>query len=180
MNEKALIAIAIISIGAIIAGVAFLIFPHQSPPVDVSGIDIPYFMNSTELMPEELKGIKQENVYTAYATVPHLYGGHNKYFVEHTTGVFGSTVIHIMKTAGEDYDGETLDIFYFNLSSLSESGVKMRISNWFLCDFEGLYAFFWESDNWIFGVVTHSSFQGEDMATSFVQHLKRLSSVVNG
>ncbi|UCD97168.1 MAG: hypothetical protein JSV35_03740 [Candidatus Bathyarchaeota archaeon] len=182
MNEKALIAIAIISIGAIIVGVVFLTFSHQSPPVDVSGIDLPLFLNSTDLMPQELRGIEQEKGYTAYATVPHLYGGPGEYLVEHTTAIFDETTIHILRTAegsaGEAYEGETLDIFYFNLSSQSETGVKTRASNWFLCDFEDLYAFFWGSDNWVFGVVSPTNFEGEDMANSFVQHLRRQSSSV--
>ena len=182
MNEKALIAIAIISIGAIVAGAVFLIFSHESPPVDVSGIDLPQSLNATDLMPQELRGIEQEKGYTAAATVPHLYGGPGQYLVEHTTALFDETTIHILQTyegpAGEAYDGETLDIFYFNLSSQSETGVKTRASNWFLCDFEGLYAFFWDSDNWVFGVVAPNSFEGEDMADSFVQHLRRLSSSV--
>lgn len=182
MNEKVLIAVVIITVGALIAAVVFLIFPSKSPPVDVSGIDLPTFMNSTDLMPKELRGIEvgPEDVYTAFATVPHLYRP-GEYLVEHTTGVFDSTVIHIMRTAlifAEAYDGETLDIFYFNLSSRSDTGVKTRASNWFLCDFEGTYAFFWGSDNWIFGVVASSSYRGEDMADSFVQHLKRLSGFV--
>ena len=179
MNEKVLVAVVIIIVGVIIATIAFLIFPSKSPPVDVSGIDLPPFMNSTDLMPKELRGIElgPDDLYSLFATVPHLYRP-GEYLVEHTTGIFDSTVVHIMRTWDEAYDGETLDIFYFNLSSRSDSGVKARTSNWFLCDFEGTYAFFWGSDNWIFGVVAPSSYEGEGMADSFVQHLRRLSGFV--
>jgi hypothetical protein len=172
LNKKLLIALVIVVIAVVAVIVGIFVLPGAFvPPVDTSGVNLPITMTTEELLPAELAGQSLAENETGDATVD---TGTGSFSVEETWALYDPNEVYIIKAHDQSDALDTLNVIYEDWFG-SGSGTRTKTTNWFKCDIDGICAFFWRSDVWVFGVVAGDGTTRQQAAEDFVQHLNDLS-----
>lgn len=162
-----------IAIVLAVAAVILMAIPRLiSPPVDISGINIQGNLSTADLLPNELAYYEYyEEPQTGYGVVE----SDDPFFVEQTYVPYNGFFAFILRPDYEEYTSDILDIFY-NDNYGDLPGSRIRTETWFTIDSEGLYAFFWRSGRYVFGIQAEDPAMRQQASEDFTQYLRSLSS----
>lgn len=168
-----IIGLGIAIVLAATATILMILPSLASPPVDISGINIQGNLSTADLLPTELAYFKvnETQLQTGYGTV----GTGDPFYIEQSFAPYDGMLAFVVRPDYEKYTSDILEIWYSgNYGSFP--GSRTRAQTWFTVDSERLYAFFWRSGRYVFGIQAVDPDTRQQASEDFAQFLRSLSS----